>query len=67
MAKEEGELESSFDMRRDLYNRIMGSRYSEYADPYSRAITNSVVKGVVYPPDVVQAIDMIVKEIGFKV
>src|SRR4029077_2781632 len=66
LTKDNGETDEAFALRQDLYNRISNSKFTQYAAQYSKAITDKIMKRTTYSPEVENAINTIVQDIGYK-
>jgi hypothetical protein len=61
-----GESQEEYDMRVDLFKRILKTDYSDYAEPYSTALVNKIRKGLKYKPETEEAFEKIAAAINLK-
>ena len=59
-----GEDDEMYNKRVDLYNKIALTKFAKYANTYSIAMVNRIMKQVNYTPDVESAMKQVANEIG---
>jgi len=59
-----GEDDQMYNKRVELYNKIASTKFGKYANTYSIAMVNKIMKQVNYTPDVELAMKQVADEIG---